>query len=78
MREDFEEDDVEVWPEHHAAFNIFSKLHTQWRVDMGKKTGLDYGALYPLLDRAKSDDWQQLFDDVRTMEIAALKAINEK
>ena len=41
---------------------------------MGGKTGMDYTALYPLLDRQAKDaeEWDSLLGDVQTMEIAAL------
>lgn len=47
---------------------------------MGGPVGLRYEALYPLLDREAQDaeDWQCLFDDVCTLEGAALDAINSK
>lgn len=42
---------------------------------MGGRCGLRYEALYPLLDRATEteEQWDELFDDVRVMEYAALK-----
>lgn len=75
LPEDFEGDPVEVWPEMWPAVELFCRLGTQWHVSpAGGATGLRYEALYPLLDRhcADPDDWQQLFDDVRVMERAAL------
>ena len=41
---------------------------------MGGLIGLDYGPLFTLLDRRapEPDDWQLLFDDVRTLEAEAL------
>jgi len=47
---------------------------------MNGATGLDYCALYPLLDRAAKDDeeWQQLFDDIQVMESAALSIMSSK
>lgn len=70
---------VEVWPENHAAFNLFYSLHTQWRVGMGGATGLDYSAVYPLLDRAAKDpqEWDEMFSDIQVMEGAALKQMSE-
>ena len=67
------------WPENAQAVYLFIQLLTQWRVGMGGPTGLDYAAVYPLLDRkaADSDEWDQLFDDLRVMEGAALEAIAE-
>jgi hypothetical protein len=54
-------------------------MQTQWTVGFGGRTGLRYEALYPLLDRMglPQDEWEDLFDDVRTLEIAALTQMNE-
>ena len=70
---------VEVWPENHAAFGLFHDLTTQWRVGMNGYTGLDYTAVYPLLGRrAKSrQEWDELFADLRVMELAALKQMSD-
>lgn len=42
---------------------------------MGGLLGLDYCAVYPLLDRACTDpdDWTAMFDDIRAMESAAIE-----
>ena len=70
---------VEVWPDNHAAFILFNNLSTQWRIGMGGPTGLDYAAVYPLLDRSAKDpqEWDELFSDIQVMEGAALKQIGE-
>lgn len=46
---------------------------------MGGATGLDYGAIYPLLDRSAQDaaEWMDLFDDLQVLERAALKQMSE-
>ena len=46
---------------------------------MGGPTGLDYAAVYPLLDRIAKDptEWQDLFEDIQVMEGAALKQMSE-
>ena len=68
-----------MWPDNHAAFILFKNLSTQWRIGMGGPTGLDYVAVYPLLDRAAKDpqEWDELFSDIQVMEGAALKQIGE-
>lgn len=70
---------VEVWPDNHAAFILFSNLSTQWRIGMGGPTGLDYAAVYPLLDRAAKDpqEWDEMFSDIKVMEGAALKQMSD-
>ena len=70
---------VEVWPDNHAAFILFNNLGTQWRIGMGGPTGLDYAAVYPLLDRAAKDpqEWDEMFSDIQVMEGAALKQMSD-
>ncbi len=70
---------MEVWPDNHAAFSLFISLGTQWRVGMGGTTGLDYAAVYPLLDRAAKDpqEWDEMFSDIQVMEGAALKQMSD-
>lgn len=75
--EDFEEECQEVWPENWQAFQIFLRVGTQWRAGTLGATGLDYNALYPLLDRADGD-WDDLFDCVRAMEQIALDEMRKK
>ncbi|MFD0669723.1 DUF1799 domain-containing protein [Ramlibacter sp. MAHUQ-53] len=69
-----------MWPENWPSFILFARLQTQWRIGMGGPTGLDYSAVYPLLDRAATDEqhWEMLFDDIQAMERSALSAMNEK
>jgi len=70
---------VEVWPDNHAAFILFNNLSTQWRVGFNGPTGMDYAAVYPLLDRAAKDpqEWDDMFSDIQVMERAALKQMSE-
>jgi len=78
--EDFEGEEFEVWPENWRVFVLFSRLQTQWSVGgMGGATGLRYESVYPLLDREAqgAEDWQQLFDDLQTLEGAALKQMSD-
>ena len=44
---------------------------------MAGATGLDYAAVYPLIDRqAKTpDEWDQLLDDIQVMEAEALSVM---
>ena len=68
-----------MWPDNHAAFILFNNLSTQWRIGMGGPTGLDYAAVYPLLDRAAKDpqEWDEMFSDIQVMEGAALKQMSD-
>lgn len=70
---------MEVWPENWPAWSLFCQVSTQWRVGMSGPTGLDYSAVYPLLDRAAKDqqEWDEMFSDIQVMEGAALKQMSE-
>jgi hypothetical protein len=72
--------DVEVWPENWQSFCLFAKVNTQWRVGMNGPTGLDYCAIYPLIDKIAEDaeDWNQIFDDIQVMESEAIDVINSR
>lgn len=78
--DDYEEEAVEVWPENQPVYMLFVQLQTQWRIGMGGATGLDYNTLYHKMDRMKlePDEYEELEDDIRTMEFAALGAMNAK
>lgn len=58
---------------------MFCQVSTQWRVGIGGATGLDYSAVYPLLDRIAQDaaEWMDLFDDLQVLERAALKQMSD-
>lgn len=79
---DFEADEteIEVWAENAESFLVFANLGTQWRAGMGGAIGLDYTAIEPVLRlmRIEPDHWPDVFEDVLTMESAALKVMNSK
>lgn len=68
---------VEVWPENWPVFELFCTVRTQWRVGFGGPIGLDYSAVYPLIDRMTDDkdEWAQILRDLQCMEFAALAAM---
>ena len=45
---------------------------------MNGRTGLDYTAVYGLLDRLdlSAADWWRCFDDIRHMEVAVINAMH--
>lgn len=47
---------------------------------MGGVTGLDYAAVYPLLDRlaASPQEWDEMLEDLQALESGALSEINRK
>jgi hypothetical protein len=65
----------EVWQDCWTSVGVLSAIATQWRVGGDGPIGLDYAAI-PVALRLMGiprREWQQVFDDVRVMEDAALK-----
>ncbi len=76
--EDVEAAPHEVWPENWDMWLLFSRMVTQWRNGFNGPTGLDYCAVYPLIDRmADADDWDYVLDVVRLMEAEALETMRD-
>lgn len=59
---------------------LFCAMRTQWICSMNGAEGLNYSALYPLLDRKFKThyEWEEAFADIRCMEVAALNAMRSK
>lgn len=57
------------------SVRIFRQCATQWR---DNATGLDYNVVFRLLDRHAGNEWDEIFDDIRILESAALTAIGEE
>ena len=77
--EDYETDPVEVWPENHAAVELFIRLDTQWNWLSGMggavRVGLNYQSALALMERLYPG--QDLLEDLQVLERAALEVINE-
>jgi hypothetical protein len=77
----FDADDFEVevgvWPDCWASFECFAAMQTQWRTGMSGATGLDYVALEPVmrLQGIPKAEHKSTFEDIRTMEAAALEVM---
>ena len=78
--EDYAQEVVEYWPEHAQAVALFCLVGTQWRVGASGASGLDYCAVYPLMDRIglTAQEWDWLMSDLQSLEGAALVAMSEK
>lgn len=75
---DYEGDFVECWPDNWDAFQLFSSIGNQWRVGVAGVISLDYAVLFHRMDRMKlpDDEYEQLFEDVKALEGAALAVLN--
>ena len=71
---------IEVWPENWPTFQFFARIGTRWAHGMAGPVGLNWPAIYPLMDRLElePDAWQDLLDDLEVMEQAALEVMHEK
>lgn len=70
---------MEIEPDAWPAVQLWLRVQTQWRVvGMGSAIGLDYPAVFAVMDRAKiADPDGRLFEDLQVMEIAALRALRK-
>ena len=68
-----------VWPDNTQAVNVFISMATQWRISTAGPTGLDYNVLPEMWRRCKVSPAlrDQVFDDLRIMEDAALEKMRE-
>jgi hypothetical protein len=69
-----------VWPDNWPAFQLFSRMSTQWRVGMNGPIGLDYNVVFHEIERAGTtgEDYDDLLASIRTIEGAALEKIHEE
>jgi hypothetical protein len=66
----------EVWPEHEDAVLTFLRCQTQWRTTMNGVMGLDYGAVFQMMDLYAVSRRQQVLEDFQIMEAYAKELIN--
>lgn len=77
---DYAHEVVTYWPDTRQAVELFIRVGTQWRAGFAGPTGLDYPAIYPLMDRLglAPRDWDDLLHDLQVMETEALEAMHQK
>lgn len=73
---------IEVWPDTWPSVQVFDALGSQWfYAGMGGiPTGIVYASVEPVLRVLKvpAEDWPLVFDDIRTMEAAALQEMHRQ
>ena len=68
-----------LWPENVATWTLWQSLQTQWRVGMAGATGLDYAAVWAVIDRCVPRRRRmETFDALRSMERAVLDVLAER
>lgn len=72
---------IEVWPDNELPLKMFRTVGTRWRIPPlgGVPIGLEWVAIYPLMDRLglSDDEWSQLHDAMMVMEREALETMRE-
>lgn len=73
-------DDLYLWPENVASWNLFQAVSTQWMVSMAGATGLNYPGVESVmrLSGVKRGDRERVFNEIQCMERATLSAWREK
>ena len=76
---DYTEPTVDLWSEHAAVFDLFCRLHTQWRVGAAGPIGLDYTVFFHELDRQElsRDEYDETMALLGLIERAALEEIHK-
>lgn len=70
-----------LWPENVGCWRVWCSVQTQWRVGFAGATGLDYAAVWAVLDktgprqRRMRREW---FEHIQSMESAAMDAWAER
>lgn len=72
--DDFPPEELAIWPDLVQSFQLMTKMRTQWRIGPRGASGLDYGVLFQIMQMSDitGKEAEQLFSDIRAMEIMAL------
>lgn len=68
-----EEVHVEVWPENWPIVSAFLDCVTQWRLEDGRRVGLDYASVVAFLGVRWPDRVGEILTGMQVMEGAALE-----
>lgn len=74
--EDYDET-FEVWPDNWLSFIVMDSMWTQWRANVGGRTGLDYGVLPSVMSLVgvPTEEQRRVFQDIRVMESEVLQVM---
>lgn len=75
-----ERDDIFlVLPENWDAVMLFNRSQTQWLIShQGHLSGLNYINVDVILNRMHTDNPDQVFEQMQTLEIAYLNSVNQR
>ena len=71
------ENNFEVFPENMETVETFLRVCTQWRTSFSGLVGLDYTALFKIIELYAINNAVEVFEGVRTMELTILGKANE-
>lgn len=72
--DDFESEEIEVWPDNLPALDLWDKVGDQWRMGFNGPVALDLIPVFHELDRMEleREDYDSLLIDIKVMAGAAL------
>jgi hypothetical protein len=73
---------VDIWPEHVTAWNVFAACSTQWRIIAGPASlfqqGLEYTAVESVMRMHDVEDQGECLGQVQHIERGALAVLNKE
>lgn len=70
-------DEFEIWPENVEPLALFQTLGTQWHHGHAGPIGMNYPGVLAALQFMRVEPTPELFEQIQTMERAALEALRE-
>ena len=71
------EENFQVWEINWDTVQMFLRLQTQWRTNMGGLTGLDYTAAEWLFKLYSVEQPRELLEGLQVMEAAPMSKLNK-
>lgn len=73
-----QQEQVDIWPEHHQAWRVFLRCSTDWRLTDAGPLGLDGNVILGVITLTQAEQPLQVFDQVKLIEQGALQHFSEK
>lgn len=78
--DDFESEEIEVWPDNLPVLGLWDKVGDQWRMGFSGPVALDLIPVFHELDRMEleREDYDSLLADIKVMAAAAMREMMEE
>lgn len=78
--DDFESEEIEVWPDNLPALDLWDKVGDQWRMGFNGPVALDLIPVFHELDRMEleRENYDSLLADIKVMAAAAMREMMEE